>query len=189
MLFRSIGPWRRTGRPISPRLVGPQTRSARTARATSSPRSARDCGYGSDLQHRARRRRTTTRSGSAPTTASCSVTRDAGRSWRDVTPPGVPAWAKIATVDVSALGAAARPTSPSTTIARTISRRTPAAHATTAQRGPRSRTDCPRGHFVGVVRADPPAGGCSTPAPIAACSCLVRRRRSLAVAATQPPDA
>ena len=33
------------------------------------------------------------------------LTQDAGKSWRDVTPKDVPVWAKIATVDVSALDA------------------------------------------------------------------------------------
>ena len=31
------------------------------------------------------------------------LTRDAGTQWQDVTPPGVPAWSKISTVDVSPL--------------------------------------------------------------------------------------
>jgi photosystem II stability/assembly factor-like uncharacterized protein len=33
------------------------------------------------------------------------LTRDGGTQWQDVTPPGVPVWAKIATVDVSPLDA------------------------------------------------------------------------------------
>ena len=49
------------------------------------------------------RRATRRRSGSAPTTASSSRTKDGGKTWKNVTPKGLPAWSKISTLDVSPL--------------------------------------------------------------------------------------
>ena len=81
------------------------------------------------------------------------MTRDNGATWTNVTPPGLPAWAKIATIDVSALedGVAY--------IAVDNQRQGDLApHAyVTRDYGRTWRDivgDLPAGHFVSVVRAD-----------------------------------
>ena len=81
------------------------------------------------------------------------MTRNGGASWSNLTPPGVPEWAKIASIDVSALedGVAY--------IAVDNQRQgdlAPHAYATRDQ-GKTWRDiagDLPAGHFVSVVRAD-----------------------------------
>ena len=85
------------------------------------------------------------------------VTRDAGRSWRNVTPAAVPAWAKIATVD---LGPA-----PGSAYISVDNHR----QDDFAPRAFRTRDygatwtpiigGLPDGHFVAVVRADPARDG------------------------------
>ena len=82
------------------------------------------------------------------------LTRDAGKTWSDVTPQGVPAWAKISTIDVSAID-------PGTAYIAVDNHRqddfSPRAFRTrdygrswTAIGG-----GLPPGQFVGVLRADP----------------------------------
>ncbi|MFO1515580.1 MAG: hypothetical protein U1F22_01420 [Lysobacterales bacterium] len=82
------------------------------------------------------------------------LTRDAGKTWRDVTPPDVPAWAKIATVDVP-------PHSPGTAYIAVDNHRqddfAPRAFVT-HDYGASWRAigaGLPSGHYVGVLRADP----------------------------------
>ncbi len=81
------------------------------------------------------------------------LTRDNGATWADITPPGLPAWAKIASIDVSALedGVAY--------IAVDNQRqgdRSPRAYATHdfGKTWKSITGDLPPGHFVSVVRAD-----------------------------------
>jgi photosystem II stability/assembly factor-like uncharacterized protein len=82
------------------------------------------------------------------------LTRDAGKSWSDVTPKDVPVWAKISTVDVSAID-------PGTAYIAVDNHRqddfTPRAFRTRDYG--RSWTaigaGLPAGQFVGVLRADP----------------------------------
>jgi hypothetical protein len=86
------------------------------------------------------------------------LTRDGGKSWHNVTPKGIPAWAKISTLDVSAL-------QPGTAYAAVDNRRQDDArphvwrthdygvHWTEISAG------LPGGDFVSVVRADPQKAG------------------------------
>ena len=84
---------------------------------------------------------------------SVRLTRDGGKTWRDVTPPGVPVWAKVASVDVSAID-------PGTAYVAVDDHRqddfTPLAWRTSDYG--RSWTaiagGLPRDQFVSVVRAD-----------------------------------
>ena len=83
------------------------------------PRSEDDAGLGrtdharheqpGDLRDgvRARRRArpTSTSSGPAPTTASCSVTRDGGKTWTNVTPKDMPDFGRVSQIDASAFDA------------------------------------------------------------------------------------
>jgi photosystem II stability/assembly factor-like uncharacterized protein len=82
------------------------------------------------------------------------LTRDAGASWSDVTPREVPVWAKISTIDVSALDPGAA------YIAVDNHRQddfTPRAFKTKdyGRRWIAIGTGLPPGQFVGVLRADP----------------------------------
>jgi photosystem II stability/assembly factor-like uncharacterized protein len=86
------------------------------------------------------------------------LTRDGGRSWHDVTPPGVAPWAKIARIDVSAL---ARGTA---YVAVDNHRQDEyAPHAWRTRDYGATWTDIsvglPAGSFVNVVRADPKQAG------------------------------
>ncbi|NCT67402.1 MAG: hypothetical protein GXC76_07135 [Rhodanobacteraceae bacterium] len=82
------------------------------------------------------------------------LTRDGGKSWRDVTPKQVPDWAKIATLDVSAL-------EPGTAYIAVDNHRQddfrPRILRTRDYGASWSEiaNGLPDGHFVGVVRADP----------------------------------
>jgi photosystem II stability/assembly factor-like uncharacterized protein len=82
------------------------------------------------------------------------VTRDGGKSWADVTPPGIPAWAKISSIDVSA---AEDDVAYVTVDGQRLDDFQP--HVFRTRDGGKSWTDIsaglPRGHFVDVVRADP----------------------------------
>lgn len=81
------------------------------------------------------------------------LTRDAGKSWNDVTPKMLPAWAKVATVDVSAL-------QPGTAYVAVDNHRQDdfAPHAFVTRDYGASWSDIatglPSGHFVSVLRAD-----------------------------------
>ncbi len=52
------------------------------------------------------------------------LTRDGGKTWKNVTPKGLPVWGKVATLDAVGAGARHAPTPPSTRIGWTTSRRT-----------------------------------------------------------------
>lgn len=86
------------------------------------------------------------------------LTRDGGRSWADVTPKGLPAWAKIITVEAS-------PTTPGTAYAAVDNHRQddrrPLAFRTTDYGASWTLAvgGLPAGHFVSVVRADPARAG------------------------------
>jgi photosystem II stability/assembly factor-like uncharacterized protein len=81
------------------------------------------------------------------------MTRDAGAHWQDVTPPDLPAWAKISTVDVSALD-------PGTAYVAVDNHRAddfrPMAWRTHdyGKTWTAISTGLPAGHFVGALRAD-----------------------------------
>lgn len=86
------------------------------------------------------------------------LTRDGGRSWHEITPPGVTPWSKIARIDVSAL---ARGTA---YVAVDNHRQDEfAPHAWRTRDYGATWTDIsaglPRGSFVNVVRADPKQAG------------------------------
>ena len=86
------------------------------------------------------------------------VTRDGGKSWADVTPKGVPAWAKIATVEPS-------PTTPGTAYIAVDNHRQddfrPYVYRTRDYGATWTpvAAGLPADHFVGVVRADPVKAG------------------------------
>jgi photosystem II stability/assembly factor-like uncharacterized protein len=85
------------------------------------------------------------------------ATRDAGATWRDVTPKGVPAWAKISTVDIG-------PVPGSAYVAVDNHRQDDfAPHAYATRDGGATWTSIgeglPAGQFVSVVRADPAREG------------------------------
>jgi photosystem II stability/assembly factor-like uncharacterized protein len=86
------------------------------------------------------------------------LTRDAGKSWSDVTPKDVPVWAKISTIDVSAIDPGAA------YIAVDNHRQddfSPRAWRTRdyGQSWTSIAAGLPPGQFVGVVRADPVTRG------------------------------
>jgi photosystem II stability/assembly factor-like uncharacterized protein len=86
------------------------------------------------------------------------LTRDSGKHWENVTPSSVPAWAKVATVDVSALA-------PGTAYAAIDNHRQDdfRPHALRTRDYGKTWTDIsiglPADHFVAVVRADPLKSG------------------------------
>ena len=86
------------------------------------------------------------------------LTRDGGKSWHNVTPKGIPAWAKISTLDVSAL-------QPGTAYAAVDNRRQDdlRPHVWRTHDYGASWTDIsaglPADSFVSVVRADPQKAG------------------------------
>jgi photosystem II stability/assembly factor-like uncharacterized protein len=85
---------------ISPELNG-KTAAAKNCEGSPTPQQARDCGYGViySIAPSPRDNDTIwigTDDGLIQTTA------DAGKHWRNVTPKGLPAWAKISSLDVSA---------------------------------------------------------------------------------------
>ncbi|MFL6591847.1 MAG: WD40/YVTN/BNR-like repeat-containing protein [Luteimonas sp.] len=100
VLFRSLDQGA-TWSVVSPD-VAPRDAARTDCDAATSPDDARACGYGVIFSI-----------GLSPRDndelwlgtddGRVKLTRDAGAHWQDVTPPGVPAWSKIATVDVSAL--------------------------------------------------------------------------------------
>ena len=81
------------------------------------------------------------------------LTRDGGQHWSNVTPPGVPDWAKIATIDVSAI---ADGTAYVAVDNQRQGDRQPHAYVTHDYGASWSdiAADLPRDHFVAVVRAD-----------------------------------
>ncbi len=86
------------------------------------------------------------------------LSRDSGRHWRNVTPRGIPAWAKIATIDVSALhdgvAYAAVDNQRQDDVAPYIYKTRD--YGTTWQN---ATGNLPADHFVSVVRADPVRAG------------------------------
>jgi hypothetical protein len=86
------------------------------------------------------------------------LTRDGGKSWADVTPKDVPAWAKIATVEPS-------PLTPGTAYIAVDNHRQDDFRPFVYRTHDYGRTwvlvtqGLPAGHFVGVVRADPVKAG------------------------------
>ncbi|GAA0706218.1 hypothetical protein [Dokdonella soli] len=86
------------------------------------------------------------------------MTRDGGKSWSNVTPKGVPAWAKISTLDVSAL-------QPGTVYAAVDNHRQDDFRPRVFRTHDYGKSwvaitnGLPDGHFVSVVRADPERRG------------------------------
>ena len=58
--------------------------------------------YAHGVRARRRARRTSTSSGPDRTTASCSVTRDGGKTWTNVTPKDMPDFGRVSQIDASA---------------------------------------------------------------------------------------
>lgn len=86
------------------------------------------------------------------------MTRDGGSRWADVTPPGVPSWAKISTVDVSALEAGAAYIAVDNHRSddfRPMAWRTHDYGKTWTA----ITTGLPVGHYLGALRADPTKRG------------------------------
>ena len=81
------------------------------------------------------------------------LTRDGGKTWHDVTPKGIPAWAKIATIDLSTL-------QPGTAYAAVDNQRQDDFRPLVFRTRDYGKTwtkitnGLPDGHFVDVVRAD-----------------------------------
>src|SRR5262249_6486112 len=63
------------------------------------PPAARDCGYGV-IFSLALSPRDNDEIWAGTDDGRVHLTRDAGRGWREVTPPGVPVWGKIASIDL-----------------------------------------------------------------------------------------
>ncbi|OLE66492.1 MAG: hypothetical protein AUG09_07240, partial [Acidobacteria bacterium 13_1_20CM_2_68_7] len=131
-------------------------RHARDCGYVLDPRHARDCGYGV-IFSLALSPRDNDEIWVGTDDGLVQLTRDAGRHWRDVTPAAVPAWAKIATVDLG-------PVAGSAYIAvdnhrqddfapRLLRTRDFGATWTPIAAG------LPDGHYVTVVRADPARDG------------------------------
>ncbi len=140
---------------ISPDLSARRP-DARDCAGDLAPRHARDCGYGVIFSI-ALSPRDNDEIWAGTDDGLVQSTRDAGRNWRDVTPAAVPAWAKIATVDLG-------PAAGSAYIAvdnhrqddfapRAFRTRDSGATWTPIAAG------LPDGHYVTVVRADPARDG------------------------------
>jgi photosystem II stability/assembly factor-like uncharacterized protein len=150
VLFRSLDRGA-TWRIISPD-VAPRDASRTDCDAAATPDAARACGYGVIFSI-----------GLSPRDndelwlgtddGRVKLTRDGGTQWRDVTPPGVPAWSKIATVDVSPLDAG-------TAYIAVDNHRADDFRALAWRSHDYGKTwtpiasGLPDGHFVAVIRAD-----------------------------------
>jgi photosystem II stability/assembly factor-like uncharacterized protein len=82
------------------RANGPGAPSARACDGDVSVTVARPCGYGA-IWSMATSARHAGELWVGTDSGLVQMTRDDGAHWRDVTPPGIPAWAKIASVDIS----------------------------------------------------------------------------------------
>ena len=140
---------------ISPDLSARKP-DARDCAGDPDPARARDCGYGVIFSI-ALSPRDNDEIWIGTDDGLVQVTRDAGKTWKNVTPPDVPAWAKIATVDLG-------PSPGSAYIAVDNHRQDDF-----APRAFRTRdygatwtpivSGLPEGHYVAVVRADPARDG------------------------------
>ena len=140
---------------ISPDLSARRA-DARDCAGVLDPRHARDCGYGV-IFSLAPSPRDNDEIWVGTDDGLVQLTRDAGRHWRDVTPAAVPAWAKIATVDLGPVAGSAylavdnhRQDDFAPRVFRT---RDFGATWTPIAAG------LPDGHYVTVVRADPARDG------------------------------
>jgi photosystem II stability/assembly factor-like uncharacterized protein len=86
------------------------------------------------------------------------LTRDGGKTWKNITPKGIPAWAKVSTIDLSTL-------QPGTAYAAVDNQRqddfSPRVFKTHdyGKTWTKITNGLPDGHFVGVVRADTAKAG------------------------------
>ena len=87
------------------------------------------------------------------------VTRDGGKTWKNVTPKGLPEWMQINSIDASPLDKGDAPTSPPRCTSRTTSAPISTRRPTTARPGRGSTTASTADHFTRVVRADPERRG------------------------------
>ena len=113
------------------------------------------------------------------------VSRDAGKSWRNVTPPKLPAWSMINQIDPSPHEAAHRVRGGHPLQARRRSTLRVRHPRLRQDAGARSPANLPADGFVRVVREDPVRKGllfCGTETGL---YCVARRRRALAAAAGQ----
>ena len=133
--------------------VAPRVASLQNCDGDPDPAQARACGYGTIFTIGL-----SPKDGATIWTGTddgrVRLTRDAGKTWRDATPEGVPVWAKIATIDASAIDAA------TAYIAVDNHRQddfTPLAFRTRdfGKSWTPIAAGLPRGQFVSVVRADP----------------------------------
>ena len=141
---------------ISPALNG-GTAGATHCDGNPAPAQARACGYGV-IYTIAPSPRSNDEIWVGTDDGLIQLTRDGGKHWQDVTPKGIPAWAKISTLDVSAL-------QPGTAYAAVDNRRQDdtrpyvwrthdyGAHWSEVSGG------LPQDSFVSVVRADPQKAG------------------------------
>ncbi|MFC5580776.1 WD40/YVTN/BNR-like repeat-containing protein [Rhodanobacter terrae] len=88
---------------ISPELNG-KVAGAMHCDGNPTPQQAHDCGYGV-IYSIAPSPRSNDEIWIGTDDGLIQLTRDGGKSWRNVTPKGLPVWAKISTLDVSALQA------------------------------------------------------------------------------------
>jgi photosystem II stability/assembly factor-like uncharacterized protein len=141
---------------ISPALNG-KAGGAKNCDGNPTPAQARACGYGV-IYSIAPSPRSNDEIWIGTDDGLIQLTRDGGKRWQNVTPKGIPAWAKISTLDVSAL-------QPGTAYAAVDNRRQDdtqpyvwrthdyGAHWTEVSSG------LPKDSFVSVVRADPQKQG------------------------------
>ena len=140
---------------ISPDLSARRA-DARDCAGDLDPRHARDCGYGV-IFSLAPSPRDNDEIWVGTDDGLVQLTRDAGRHWRDVTPAAVPAWAKIATIDLG-------PVAGSAYLAVDNHRQDDFAPRVFRTRDfgvtwTPIAAGLPDGHYVTVVRADPARDG------------------------------
>ena len=105
------------------------------------------------------------------------LTRDGGASWTDVTPPGLPAWAKIASIDPSPLADGVAYVAVDSHRLGDLTAPRSLRRATMAGPGATSPATCRRDHLAFVVRADPERAGPAVRRHGGGRLCLARRRR------------
>jgi photosystem II stability/assembly factor-like uncharacterized protein len=153
--------WRSTDQGATWEALGPDLSaanpSARDCVAALDPARARACGYGV-IWSIGLSARDNSELWVGTDDGVVRVTRDGGKSWANVTPKGVPAWAKIATVEPS-------PTTPGTAYIAVDNHRQddfrPYVYRTRdyGATWTLAIAGLPADHFVGVVRADPVKAG------------------------------
>ena len=148
--------WRSTDQGMSWEALGPDLSAAnpaaRDCEGDLDPSRARSCGYGV-IWSIGLSTRDNSEIWIGTDDGLVRLTRDGGKSWADVTPKGLPAWAKISTVEPS-------PTTPGTAYIAVDNHRQDDFRPYVYRTRDHGRTwtqvnrGLPDDHFVGVVRAD-----------------------------------